>query len=380
MPEILFEEVTHKRFFDLVQRNHPFMKPHVKNPSAQALLHFDDSMPNLQDLRTEISSCLVTGQNLWLSYDEDAGIERLSKTKQGYGYHKHYELTDFFDLPDGSGEVDLESLAYEPPYLWFCGSMSLKRDSPDADDPIEEQLNALQDIAIDQNRFSLGCIPCLERDGSFELLKSATYDGRTIRPRMLRGGASSSELHNALMRDPHLGPYMTIPCKDNGFDIEGLAVQGERVFIGLRGPVLNGWAVILEIFCQEMEDILIMRQRDQEDRLYRKHFVDLRGMGIRELNIDSEGDLYLLAGPTMDLDGTISLYRIRKGLPDQQASVTHKPERLFDVARGSKLQHGEDKAEGMAFVDDSTVLITYDSPQESRIKSNNQVYMDLFEL
>lgn len=380
MPEIFRLKLSSMRYFELVPKNPHPMKPHEKEPSGQALLRFDDSMPNLEDLRTEISSCLVTGQNLWLSYDEDAGIERLSRTEQGYGYHRHYELTEFFDLPDGSGEVDLESLAYEPPYLWFCGSMSLKRDSPDADDPVEKQLAALQDIAIDENRFSLGCIPCLERNGNFELLKSATYEGKTIRPRMLRGGASSSELHNALMRDPHLGAYMTLPCKDNGFDIEGLAVQGERVFIGLRGPVLNGWAVILEIFCQEMEDILIMRQREQEDRLYRKHFVDLRGMGIRELNIDSEGDLYLLAGPTMDLDGTISLYRIRKGLPDQHASVIHQPERLFDVARGSQLQHGEDKAEGMAFMDDKTVLITYDSPRETRLMSNNQVSMDIFEL
>ena len=31
-----------------------------------------------------------------------------------------------------------------------------------------------------------------------------------------------------------------IPSNDNGFDVEGLAVSGNRVFLGLRGPVLAG--------------------------------------------------------------------------------------------------------------------------------------------
>ncbi len=36
-----------------------------------------------------------------------------------------------------------------------------------------------------------------------------------------------------------------VPGKDNGLDIEGLAVSEDRIFIGLRGPVLRGWTVIL---------------------------------------------------------------------------------------------------------------------------------------
>ena len=49
----------------------------------------------------------------------------------------------------------------------------------------------------------------------------------------------------ALADDPHFGPYMAIPGKDNGFDIEGLAVDGHRLLLGLRdvleasGPLLS---------------------------------------------------------------------------------------------------------------------------------------------
>lgn len=356
------------------------MKPSKKDPAERCLLQFDENYDNMEDLRGEISSSLITENNLWLSYDEGAGIERLSKTKRGFGYHKHYELTEFFDLPGGDGEADMEALAYAEPYLWFCGSMSLKRDSPSPDDSLEEQLDNLGDIDLDKNRFSLGCIPCIKRNGTYELLKEVEYKGENIRPKMLRGGAKSSELHNALMRDEHLHKFMTIPCKDNGFDIEGLAVYGKRIFIGLRGPVLNGYAVILEITCKSLDNMLFMDQYPEEDKLYRKHFVDLRGMGIRELNITKNGDLYLLAGPTMDLDGTISIYRIKRGLEDNYSSVVHHPERLFDVARGAELEHGQDKAEGMAFINDGRVLITYDSPVPDRLEGKAAVWMDCYEI
>jgi hypothetical protein len=46
-----------------------------------------------------------------------------------------------------------------------------------------------------------------------------------------------------LAEDPHFEGFIrtkVIPGKDNGFDSEGLAVADDRVFIGLRGPVLRG--------------------------------------------------------------------------------------------------------------------------------------------
>lgn len=41
--------------------------------------------------------------------------------------------------------------------------MSLKRNSPDPEDSLEEQLDDLSDVALDENRFSLGCIPCIKK-------------------------------------------------------------------------------------------------------------------------------------------------------------------------------------------------------------------------
>src|SRR5512141_1438607 len=55
------------------------------------------------------------------------------------------------------------------------------------------------------------------------------------------------ELATAISKDEHFAPFAEIPGKDNGLDIEGLAVTGNRVLLGLRGPVLRGWACVLEL-------------------------------------------------------------------------------------------------------------------------------------
>jgi len=102
------------------------------------------------------------------------------------------------------------------------------------------------------------------------------------------------------------------------------------------------------------------------------------GMGIRELNIDSKGDLYLLAWPTMDLDGIINIYKTNGGIEDKPATFIHKPERIFDVTRGLNIPHGKEKAEGMALINDNEVLITYDGPLEKRLKGKRKVIMDVY--
>lgn len=258
--------------------------------------------------------------------------------------------------------------------------MSLKRGKPKAKDPLDEQLEDLQKIKLDINRFILGCIPCIERDGQYELLAEAEYQGQKISARQLRRDINSTELHNALMRDPHLAPYMSIPSKDNGFDIEGLSLQGERIFIGLRGPVLRGYALILEIQCGIFENELILKRQADENLFYRKHFIDLAGMGIRELHYHPEGDLYVLAGPTMDLDGHISLFRIKGGLKNQYASMVRDAELLFDISPEANTPRGYNKAEGIAFLSDTEILVTYDAPSPERMEGKEGIWMDIFGL
>lgn len=91
-----------------------------------------------------------------------------------------------------------------------------------------------------------------------------------------------------------------------------MLVHEERIFIGLRGPVLRGIAIILEIVLQEKEPgILSLKALDGDKQYYKKHFLELDGLGIRDLCLDGD-DVLILAGPTMVLDGSLRIFRWKK--------------------------------------------------------------------
>src|SRR3546814_19794885 len=93
-------------------------------------------------------------------------------------------------------------------------------------------------------------------------------------------------LHKALGRDPVLKPYMDVPCKENGFDVEGLAVAGSHVLLGLRGPVVGGRAVIVETRMKTAKSGVPKPDKLGAGNLYRLHAVDLDGLGVRDLAIE----------------------------------------------------------------------------------------------
>ena len=189
-----------------------------------------------------------------------------------------------------------------------------------------------------------------------------------------------NQLLDLMAQDPHFKDFMKIPGKDNGFDIEGLAVNGEKIFLGIRGPVLRGWAAILELQVQNTRPGYFELQ-PVDSKLYKKHFLHMEGMGVRELRVVGD-DLLILAGPTMDLDGTIAVYRWPKGVLQQEEAVVHRKEleRLFDLPHGQGPTSGQDKAEGMALVDNEHVLVVYDTPTEDRKPDENSVIADLCRL
>ena len=55
--------------------------------------------------------------------------------------------------------------------------------------------------------------------------------------------------------------------KENGIDIEGMVVLGNRALFGLRGPVIGGSAVVVEVLIREGLQI--------DNRAFRLHFLNL---------------------------------------------------------------------------------------------------------
>lgn len=365
--------------------------------TASAFLEFDPKLNQLNKrkaLRDGLSVLVQVGNTLWVANDETISLERLSRQSRDpanatyhYCEHTQFALNDYLKLPvpptdnpEDMEEADLEGLDYNDGYLWLVGSHSLKRSKPDEDKPVRENLKQLGKVISDGNRFLLARIPLVEE--THTLKKTVEQDGKKRTAAQLHGNDKRSALTVALADDKHLKSFLTIPGKDNGFDIEGLAVTSDRVFIGLRGPVLRGWAVILELELKENDSTLKLKKIGSNNRLYRKHFLDLDGLGIRDLTVWGS-DLLILAGPTMALDGPVTIFRWKGGAhPKEEGLIAGDSlEKVMDVSYGQRADH----AEGMTLFSASgsevdSVLIVYDSASESRKTGTNTVKADIFAL
>jgi hypothetical protein len=346
----------------------------------KVLLQFANSF---QEHREDLSAVLLTDNNyLWLGSDETSTIERLSFVEEGkFAEHKQFNIVDFIDLPaKKEEEIDIEGIDFCNHYLWFIGSHSSKRKKVKPDKTDEQNIERLSKIVAEPNRFIIGRIPLVNG----ELLKEAKNPDNpalTLTAAKLQLTLKGNSLMEALADDPHLALFIQagIPGKDNGFDIEGIAVYQDKIFLGLRGPVLRGWAMMLEI---EMEtyspSILTLKKITLDNKRYKKHFIKLNGLGIRDLRVVGE-DLLFLAGPTMDLDGPAQLYRLQNGA-HLQDNILHQPELVMDIPYGK----GDDRAEGITMFDGingaNSLLVVYDTPAKHRLIGLGGVMADVFDI
>lgn len=370
------------------------MKLKTKRPVA-VTLDFAGRGGKEARVARDLSCVAQIGNNLWLGSDETASVERLTwdAKHEQFGRHAGFDLARFFTLPAGKHEeIDVEGLAVVPPYLWITGSHSLTRRRAEGRS-FDEAIAELTHIQRQTNRFFLARVPLVESAkarGEHELRGSAVdpqKPERAITATRLFGTGMTSVLTDALRFDELLRKYVDLPSKDNGLDVEGLAVADENVFLGLRGPVLRGWAVMLELepdfFC---EGFFTLREIGKKGRLYRRHFFDLKGLGIRDLEVVGD-ELLILAGPTMDIDGRVLLLRWKKFRKRERETVVPREELevLLDFGGGDVGQHGKNHAEGITVFTPPAgcdlprgILVTYDAPAGNYLLGEGQVRADLF--
>jgi hypothetical protein len=374
----------------------------IMNKIATALLGFRQrcNLSDEQRICDGLSGVVSIGNTLWVVNDEMISLERLKcQGKWGdgtyrYGDHEQFELDKYIQLPAPSPsnpediqEADIEGLDYSDGYLWLIGSHSLKRTKPKQEKSDKDNFERLAKVSADANRFLLARIPVMTENGIYVLEREGEQDGKRRTAAQLHGDDKSSELTVALAQDEHLQAFLSIPSKDNGFDIEGVAVVGDRIFIGLRGPVLRGWAVILEIELKEDEDkasTMKLKNIGPDDRPYHKHFLALGGLGIRDLCVRGS-DLLILAGPTMDLDGPVTLINWPGGTQPEGDSLVFADQLpiVMEVPYGRGKNKGMDHAEGITLFGENahSVLIVYDAASKDRQNNDdNSVTADIFEL
>ena len=339
-------------------------------------------------VQSNLSGAAFTGDWLWVAGDEACGLDRLRRLDPvgrealRFGEVRDFPLADLLDLPGlADEEADLEGMAVAEGWLWVVGSHGLKRKNVKSDRDHAENAKRLSKLSLDGNRRLLACLP-IEPDASgAPCLMRQAADGR--RAMRLKGDAQTNMLTRALADDPHFGPYMAIPGKDNGFDIEGLAVDGNRLLLGLRGPVLRGWSAVLEIAVDARGDHLRLLPLDDQGTLVRKHFLQLDGLGVRDLHFSGD-DLYILAGPTMVLNGDI---RVFKWPAARTLLAANRDPVRFESAltESVSLPHGRgtNRAEAICNLPPELLagkprwLVLYDAPGADRKEGEHTVFGDL---
>ncbi|MCW2636709.1 MAG: hypothetical protein JWQ99_3076 [Blastococcus sp.] len=336
----------------------------------QVLLRFAAAGP-APDTVSDLSAVCRDGDVLWVAGDELPVLYRLTAARDGSSYAdaRSYRLGEFVGLPDGpDDEVDVEGLDRGADCLWLIGSHSRTRKRVDPGDDDAKVAKVLATVRTHPNRNVLVRVP-LADDGGLPAPSAGSSAA------LLDG-----DLLAALASDEHLGPFLAIPGKDNGLDVEGLVAVDGGLLLGLRGPVLRGWAVVLEI--DPRSDSAGKLRLGGPGPGYRKFFLDLDGLGVRDLCRDGD-DVLVLAGPTMDLDGPVRLHRWTGAarVRDRTVAWPDDLERLADLPYGRGEDEGTDHAEGLTLLPDGrTVLVVYDSPSPARQTHSGGVLADVIGL
>jgi len=250
--------------------------------------------------------------------------------------NEKHEVTATIPLLTGD-EVDLEGLAVEGNTVYAIGSHSSKRKRIKEDKSYRKNLKSFRDDAIKDEA---------GRDYVFRVRLDA--QGAVVNKALIN-------LHDLIENNPVLTTFSSIPSKENGVDIEGLAVRDGWLYAGFRGPVLRGnWVPVLRFnFDHPAQDAQLL-------------FVTLGGRGIRGITEVSDGFL-LLAGPVGDGDGSYRIYhwdghdttpgKKRKGVPLGQVKLL-----------GELVVPAGQKAEGITLMQESTqtyqLLIAYDNAKQ----------------
>jgi hypothetical protein len=327
---------------------------------------------------TSLSGVAAHGDHLFLVPDEGASLLRLKRLGDNdFGDVRVFGLADLVDLPGAPGdELDLEGLDVEAGALWVVGSQGAVRSRAREDDAVDRVPKALAKLRRPVARTLVARVPLIDGpDGPTPVRVDPAGAGWRSAARLPAAGDVGG-LAILLDGDDHLGPFLAIPSKDNGLDVEGAVVADGRLLLGLRGPVLRGWAVILALAPRPDEaDPTVMAldpTADDPSRRYVKHFLDLDGLGVRDLARDGD-DLLILAGPTMVLDGPSRVLRLPGGAKGELPRAVHR--RDLQLVTELTVGVGEDHPEAITVLRGpgtaGRLLVAFDSPAPRRLTAGS---------
>ncbi len=242
------------------------------------------------DINRNISGIATKGDILVVGADEGADILVFQKTdvlKYSEAAHVCIPLDGKNCGDERKGaEIDIEGIAWGNRHLYVIGSHSVARKGVKSNKSPEENKRRLETLKIEPTRDQLFRIE-LDENGK-------VAEGSKIKQISLR---------NLFVNHRVLSLFAPIPSKENGIDIEGLAVKkidGEdQLYLGFRGPVLRGNHALVMVL--EFEDGRFKEKMIKEDEDHPKvYYLNLDGRGIRGMTELESGGFLLLTGPVGD--------------------------------------------------------------------------------
>lgn len=290
-----------------------------------------------------ISGIATKGEWLVLGSDEGSRIQVFKKTGPNA-----YQATASGPIPldAPSAEVDIEGITWHGDHVYVVGSHSLARKETKDNKTVAENHARLADKPKDEPSRKQIFRLKLDPDGA-----------------LVPGSLERITLDKVFERHPILESFRRIPSKENGIDIEAIAVDGNEVLVGFRGPSLRGpYAPVLALTFQDgrFESCAINTQ----DR-----FLNLGGRGIRDMAAVPGGGFLVLGGPVGDEPTPYQLYFWdgRDALPGKdapQAKDRVKPICRIGCPDDVSCDPSSAKAEGVELVEmkggEIRFIIVYD--------------------
>jgi Protein of unknown function (DUF3616) len=217
-----------------------------------------------------ISAIDISNDFLVIGADEGNQVQVLKRRGEDY------QVVNEIILNEDATEIDIEGIACDGDTVYVMGSHSAKRPKIDDDENYPKNRQTIEIIVPEPDRDRLFRF-CLDADGNAQDL-------------------AETSLRSIINSHKVLKDFSLLPSKENGVDLEGIAIYNKQLYIGFRGPVLReNWVPVLKCrFAQPVTEAELV-------------YVQLDGSGFRDITRVEDGFL-ILAGPVGDAPGLYQVY------------------------------------------------------------------------
>jgi len=225
-----------------------------------------------------VGATLVVGADEGTGPDGDINIIQVLSQQADNQYVVSNDIVVFTGDKENGRELDIEGIAVEGEYIYVVGSHSSKRKRVKTDKSYKKNRKTFNHKSIDDES---------NRDWLYRLKVNAQIQLTEKKAITLRG---------LMQKHKVLKTFSQIPSKENGIDIEGIAVVDDWIYVGFRGPVFrNNYVPVLKLKFDDAENTASLL------------WVNFGGGGIRDMAKVEDGFL-IISGPVGDGPGAYSVH------------------------------------------------------------------------